>query len=357
VRTDLEARTVEELSAGGRILVTRLQFLGDVILTLPAVYAIRERFPRAEIDYLSRRDGADILAGEPIFSRIFKLPDTAGATWGLALQLRRRKYAAAVDLFSNPRSAMLSWLSGARLRIGGDRRVRRRLYTHPITISPSVRSAIDHHLGYLEPIDVETNPRKPQLTLSDEERKRGREHLYTLGLAGSSGTVIGIHPGGKWEVKRWPIDHFADLARRLSTKHGVRIAVLTGPGEEPYRDALRSRLGDGAVYLPTLPIRETAAVIEALDGLVVCDGGIMHVSVAVGTPTVGIFGSSQPDIWFPYETFGPYAPACFPIDCRPCHSHVCDHLSCLGKLTVETIERQLLGVLETKDKGTRRRPR
>ena len=82
------------------------------------------------------------------------------------------------------------------------------------------------------------------------------------------------------------------------------MVVLTGPGEEAYRDAVRRELGDGASYLPALPIRDTVAVLASLDGVVVNDGGIMHASVAVGTPTVGIFGSSEPDIWFPYETVG-----------------------------------------------------
>ena len=120
---------------------------------------------------------------------------------------------------------------------------------------------------------------------------------------------------------------------------------MIGPGEERYQSEIREVIGARGVYLPTLPIRETAAIISLLDGLVVCDGGIMHVSVAVGTPTVGIFGSAEPDIWFPYESYGPFAPAYVDIECRPCHSHVCDHLSCLRGLTVEAVEKKLLDVM------------
>jgi ADP-heptose:LPS heptosyltransferase len=68
--------------------------------------------------------------------------------------------------------------------------------------------------------------------------------------------------------------------------------------------------------------------------------------VAVNTPTVGIFGSSEPDIWFPYEEFGPFVPAYVSIECRPCHSHVCNHISCLQDLTGETVERKLLDVID-----------
>ncbi len=128
--------------------------------------------------------------------------------------------------------------------------------------------------------------------------------------------------------------------------------MLIGPGEEAYRDAVRRELGDGAVYLPTLPIRDTVAVLASLDGIVVNDGGIMHASVAVGTPTVGIFGSSEPDIWFPYETVGPFAPAFESIECRPCHPHTCDHLSCLRRLGPETVEAKLVALIDSAAAGS-----
>ena len=137
-------------------------------------------------------------------------------------------------------------------------------------------------------------------------------------------------------------------AGRLLSRN-LQLVVMIGPGEERYQSALRDHIGDRAIYLPTLPIRDTAAVIGALDGMVVCDGGIMHVAVAVGTPTVGIFGSAEPDIWFPYEEHGPYAPVWLDIECRPCHSHVCDHLSCLRGLTAEAVEDKLLGVMRGGD--------
>jgi heptosyltransferase-2 len=157
--------------------------------------------------------------------------------------------------------------------------------------------------------------------------------------------VIGIHPGGKWEVKRWPVTYFAKLAERMIEGYGMQVLVMHGPGEKVYRDQFESLVGDRAVYLPTLPIRQTAAIIQALDAMVVSDGGVMHVAVAVGTPTVGIFGSAEPEVWFPYESFGPYVAAYVPITCRPCHSHVCGHLSCLRNLTMEMVEQKLLGVM------------
>lgn len=349
MNSDLERRTAEILSDGGRVLVTRLLYLGDVILTLPLLNVLKGRFPNAEIDYLARSPGADLLEGEPIVCRVFRVP-TGGrspAAWvSLAHELRKRRYAAAIDLYSNPRSALLTRLSGAAMRIGGARRVRKRMYTHATVVPSEVRSAIEHHLYHLRPLGVIARPTRPVLTLSQSERERAGALLRSMGLDPGSETVVGIHPGGKWEVKRWPAESYAELARLLVSSRGLRVVVMVGPGEEPYGEALRAKLGSAAAYLPALPVREAAALIASLRGMVVADGGMMHVSVAVGTPTVGIFGSSEPDVWFPYEPFGPYVPAFAPIWCRPCHYHTCWHVSCLRRLRVETVIEKLVGVMD-----------
>jgi lipopolysaccharide heptosyltransferase II len=336
---------IDELEAGGHVLVSRLQYLGDVLLTLPMVQLLRERFPRARIDYLARGGAADILVGEPIFDRVFDMSDgSLQSALRVIRELRARKYSLAIDLYSNPRSAIATRLSGARMRVGGSRRGRRRLYTHPVWVPGDVRAATQFHIAHLEPLGITGQPSKPSLTISKDENHEALSALTELGVDAGK-PVIGIHPGGKWVVKRWPADQFASLAERVIDAYGMQILVMHGPGEETYRDELRRRLGSRALYLPTLPIRRTAGIIHALDAMVVSDGGIMHVAVAVGTPTVGIFGSAEPDVWFPYEEYGPYFAAWVPITCRPCHVHECSHISCLRKLSPAMVEERLLGVL------------
>ena len=350
MRTRLEERVVSELEAGGRILVSRLQYLGDVILTLPMVGLLRERFPSAKIDYLARGEAADILVGERMFDRVFRMPDDGDglrSTWLQLRELRDRKYSLAIDLYSNPRSAIALRLSGATMRVGEARRVRGRLYTHRLRVPDRIRTATRFHIEHIKPLGIDGPESKPSLTMSAVERERALSTLRQIGVD-LDAPVVGIHPGGKWEVKRWPVDYFASLAERMIDGYGMQILVMHGPGEEVYRDQLAAQVEDRARYLPTLPIRHTAAIIEALDAVVVNDGGIMHVAVAVGTPTVGVFGSSEPDVWFPYEAYGPYVPAYVPITCRPCHSHVCSHISCLRKVTADMVEQKLLGVITSK---------
>ncbi len=340
---------IESLSRGAPVLVSRLQYLGDVILTLPLAYAIKQRFPKCDIDYLSKRPGAELLDPESAIRAVHRVPDPGegvAATVRLIRRLRERRFALAIDLLSNPRSAFLIWATGARFRLGGTRRVRRHLYTHTVHVPADIRSSAAHHLYYLNTLGIDADIQKPRITVSPEESRRARVLLDGLGVNVAK-QKVGIHPGGKWEVKRWPVASFASLAAGLKARLGAEVVVFRGPGEGgEFTDRLRNSLGNGAAYLPELSVRDAAAVMGELSAGVYCDGGAMHLSVAVGTPTVGIFGSSEPDVWFPYERFGPFRAAYVPVACRPCHSHFCDHLTCLEGLEVEAVERLVIGVLE-----------
>jgi lipopolysaccharide heptosyltransferase II len=327
------------------VLVTRLDYLGDVVLSLPLVHALAARWPGIEIDYLTREPAAALLRGEVdagVLTRVFTVARGAGLLDSLRLivSLRRRRYRAVIDLYSNPRSAWLSWLTGARLRVGGDRRGRRHLYTHPMRVGGEVRAATEHHLRYGAPLGVDAHPTRPQLHIGAGELARAHEYLRHAGVdTESPRPLVGIHPGGKWSVKRWPTGKFAELVTLLRSRMDATVVVFTGPGEEGHTVALRGVVGDGVHTLDVMPIRDLAAVISTLDAVVACDGGVMHVSVACGTPTVGIFGSAEPEVWFPYHDLGPFRAAFNPLPCRPCHRHQCPlgHTDCLNGLDAEQV--------------------
>lgn len=338
------------LRPGDRVLVTRLNYLGDVVLSLPMVDALRAAHPGIEIDYLSREPGASLLRGDERFERVFAWHDGIAAAARTVLSLRRRRYRAVIDLYSNPRSAWLSWLSGARLRVGGNRRGRRLLYTHRIS-PPAGAPVPDVFLHYAAPFGVRGPAGKPSLVIREVEGAGAEALLSGAGIGAGDAPRIGVHPGGKWPVKRWPTPYFADLVARLQSR-GARVVLLTGPGEAQATLDLRAKVGERIAVLELLPIRTAAAVISRLDAMVACDGGIMHTAVAVGTPTVGIFGSSQSSVWFPYEPLGPYRAAEIDVPCRPCHRHICPlgHTRCLNDLAPE----QVASLVESLLAGARR---
>jgi heptosyltransferase-2/heptosyltransferase-3 len=322
------------LQRGDRVLVTRLNYLGDVVLSLPLVDALHARWPGIEIDYLTRSPGAELLATDSRFARVFGLEDGLWNTIMLVKHLRARRYRAVIDLYSNPRSAWLAWLSGAAVRIGGNRRGRRHLYTHPISVPHEVRSVTHVFMRYGVPLGIAPDARAgaPSLAITPAEQSMADACLPPPGRR----PLVGVHPGGKWSVKRWPSEKFIALIARLKSELGAEVVVFTGPTE---RDATERVRASGAHIVDPIPIRTLAAVISRLDAMVACDGGVMHVAAAVGTPTIGIFGSSEPAVWFPYSA--PHRAAYIELECRPCHQHECPlgHTRCLNDLPAESVAR------------------
>lgn len=332
-----------------RILVTRLRYLGDVILTTPAVAALRTRYPAAEIDYATEAPYADILGGNPHIGRVIRLSrDSLRAPMEIA-RIRGRRYTACIDLFHNPRSAALLFLSGIPIRAGGARGVRSALYTHRFAIPRDTRSAISHHVAAMEVFDVARADSLPRMYLSPDERSAGRERLErAAGKHGAAGPMVAIHPGGTWQSKRWPSASFAALARLVREELGGLAIVVTGPGEEGIAESVRAAVPDAARVMPFQPLRDIASALASCDAVVANDGGLMHMAVAIGRPTVGVFGPTEPDIWFPYEGKGPFLLATRGMECAPCHRHECEGVECLEGLEPADVLALLKKVLRWK---------
>lgn len=326
-----------------RILVSRLRRIGDVILTLPVVDALARRFPDARIDYLAEAGPAAAALGHPGLSRVHALPGGALARLlpappAMLVRLRAARYDWVIDLYGNPRSAALAAVTGAPVRVGPDRSGRRRLYTHPVA-SPGPVSAVAHHLHMLRSLGLEEAPSRPRLHLTEEERAEGRARLDAALPAG--GPRVGLHVGNRWPAKRWPEARFAALLKALPSI-GAAGVVLAGPGEEAmaHRVADRALLGGaGAPVLAGLPLRVYWAFLASLDALVTNDGSPLHAGPALGVPTVGILGPTEPQIWFPYDPDDGHQLLCRDIWCRPCHRHECFRMDCLDWIEVGDVLR------------------
>lgn len=325
------------LAAPGRVLVTRLRRIGDAILSLPVLDALREAFPACSIDFLAEEGPAQAAVGHPAVDRVLVLDRTLHsilpASPRMLWRLRARGYDWVIDLYGNPRSAALAAWTGARVRVGPARRGRRHLYTHALPPAALPLSAVLHHLRALEALGIQPRPRAPRIALSQGEREQGRARLDHVLPPGSP--RVGIHPGNRWPAKRWPEERFSALARAVP-RLGARPVVLAGPGEEALarRIAEGTRGREGAPVLAGLPLREYWSVIAALDALVTVDGSPLHAGPAVGTPTVGILGPTEPEIWFPYLAEDGHQLLSKEIWCRPCHRHECARMDCLDWISV-----------------------
>ncbi|MBU8923173.1 MAG: glycosyltransferase family 9 protein [Bacteroidales bacterium] len=333
-----------------RILVTRLRFLGDIIITTPVISSLKERYPEAMIYYLADARYADILEENPALDGIIRLEKNNRSFLRTLELLRSLDITAAIDLFYNPTSANLLFLSRIPIRIGGRRKWRRHLYTDTCQVPVGVRSAVSHHLHFIDGLECDVSERRPRVYLSAEEVDAGRKSLEKL-FQGRRGElkIAAFHAGGTWQSKRWTTRGFAELAKVICAKGHYGVVLLTGPGEEEENRRIVLESGSDVKIIPYSSLRDTAALMKACDALVANDGGILHLAVALGLPTTGIFGPTEPDIWFPYEGMGPFSLATRNEDCAPCHLHHCDERKCLDLMKVETVLDKLVEVTEWTD--------
>lgn len=330
-----------------RILVSRLRFMGDIILTTPLLRALGEAYPTAKITYLAETPYISLLQNHPfVHERAafdFKGLRQMGPLAQLQHQvrflkkLRHAKFDLAIDLFGNPRSALQVWLSGARIRVGGDFKGRGKLYNLRINYRNLRIDAIQFHLKTLEPLGIEipANPVTEIFTTSEEDQQ-AQVFLKSKGLDGTQ-PIIGIHPGATWPAKMWFWERFAALVQQIQTELKLPVLLTHGPGEESRITKIQQALPQKIPTTGVLSLRELAAVLKKLSVYVSNDCGPLHLAVAVGTKTLGIFGPGEPDIWFPYDTnrghrFLHKAQACW-----PCHKDFCKNKDCMRAIEVNEV--------------------
>jgi len=338
-----------------RILVTRMKFIGDVVLTTPLLQSLRAAYPSAHIAYMAEAHACSLLRHHPAVDELigydFSRPAILEQT-RVALALRRERFDLALDLFSNPRSALLTYLSGARVRVGLARRGRGRLFTHQVHDDGAPKTAIEFHNQFLHAIGVTPGSARPSLVVTAEEREAMLRRLRTIAGDGvRKRRLVLLHAGATWPSKQWGAGQYAELAGLLSRRAGVGVLLTGGVRDDATLGEVEEKSQGDAQRVGALTLRELAALLSLADAFVGNDGGPMHISAAMGTPTVGIFGPGEEQIWFPYsESFGHRALR-EDVSCHPCHLNVCNrpgdsYMECMKKLSPERVLGAVLRALE-----------
>ena len=332
-----------------RILLTRMKFIGDVVLTTPVIRSVRAAFPGAHIAYMGERNAVSLLEQNPHLDEIipfdFSKPAVVEQT-RVAILLRRRSFDLAVDFFGNPRSALLTWLSGARVRVGPERKTRGRLYTITVRDDGTPKSAIAFHNQSIAAAGIPPTAQRTELFLSPDERREARIYLQWLGGApapgGARAPIVCLHPGATWPAKRWLPGRFGELADLVRARLGAQVIISAGPGDrETTAEVLRHSTAPLNV-LRALPLRQLAAVLSHCAVVVSNDAGPMHIAAALGVPTIGLFGPGEEDIWFPYAAADGHRALRRDVPCHPCRLDVCTregdgYMECMKLLTVAEV--------------------
>lgn len=318
-----------------KILVIQLRRVGDLLMLTPALEALRLRFPRAEIHVLAERPGSEVLEGNPHLDRLLVYEPQRPLAW--IAQVRSESYDWVIDFLGNPRSALLSLLSGARLRAGPGQVFHRWGYNHRFSQSPAPLYAAEEKLFKLQSLDVK-RPQSvlPRVWLEPQRRAWARLELQRLGL--DSRRRLGLCPASRRLTRQWPAERFAALARLAHERLGLRPVVFWGPGERSLAESILSQAPEAVLAPETRHLKDLAALLEGMDAVVTNCNGPKHLSVAVGRPTLTLHFSSDPRVWNPPDL--PSAPALRAegLFCIGCRLNRCPyHLECMSLLDPETV--------------------
>ncbi|MFZ0235012.1 MAG: glycosyltransferase family 9 protein [Candidatus Acidiferrales bacterium] len=280
--------------ADQRFLLVRLGSLGDVIHALPAASVLRDAFPEARIDWAIDPKWQRLLEGNPDLNEIISVDRKSAA--GIAstvTKLRAAQYTCAIDFQALYKSALLAFSSGAPRRIGFQSSYAREalaslLYTDQM--NPRGPHKVDHNLTLAEAAGARlTTPRFP-IQVRPEDETRVAEELAHHNIT----DFYVLNPGGGWRSKCWPPGRYGELHRQLTEQHGWRGVVSFGPGEEKLAQDVVCTAGIPPAIAIPLDLGPLMALLRRAKFVVSADTGPLHLAAALGTPTVGLFGPTDP---------------------------------------------------------------
>jgi lipopolysaccharide heptosyltransferase II len=272
-----------------KILIIKPAAIGDVLLSTPVIENLRHNFPDAEINFLTQTYCRDVVADNPYLSRVLTY-DRDDSGYCIIKNVRKQKYDLVIDLFCNPRTALITFLSRAEYRIGYPFRFRSYAYNIKVKSRSGEVHNIDFNLDALRHLGLEIVSRQPYFEVNDIHTEFAGRCVEENGLASSE--IIGINPSGTWETKVWYPEKFVELIRLLNSQY----AFLLFWGNEKERAAaegIKKNAGSNVYMIPEVDLKYAAALIKKCKVFISNDTGPMHIAWVMGVPVCGIYGPTN----------------------------------------------------------------
>lgn len=298
------------------ILVIDFGQLGDVVLSLPALRAIRERFPQSRITVAVGASAAPVvdlsgyanatLSVDRVALRDGPKPLSILRIARLVKEVRREKFDFVIDLHSLSETNLLGFLSGASHRLYARRPGRSLDFLSNFRPAPPVeddhkkRHAVDRYMDVIAPLGVKGASRVPRLRTREGD-DAVIEGMLKKAKANMGVPLVGLFPGAGHPSRRWPLARFSQLANKLVRDDGVRIVLFAGPEERALVQEMRSFFPRSVIVFDRLTIPQLASALARLAVFVSNDTGPMHIAAAVGTSVVVLLDRRAPQSYMPVE--------------------------------------------------------
>ena len=317
-----------------RLLAIEQYGLGDAVLSVPVLEALRRRWPQAELATLAGGGALALRQAFPCSFRVLSAPPQA------------EPWDAVLDLTGKLRTARLARRLAAAVVVGTPWWALRwgagRCYTRVVSPEPG-RHAVEHRLAMLAALGIEVGSAPPRLAASGEDREWAREWLEAHRLPGP---LVALHPGGRSRGRSWGAPAYGELVGRLAPE-GM-VCLLVGEGRErAMLEGIASRMPGQALVAADLPLGRLAALLEQCRGFVGGDSGPLHLACALGVPVVALFGRSDPAWCGPYSDLARVITLGWP--CSPCRRWPHERwrpclrrYGCVRRIPVERVAEALL---------------
>jgi heptosyltransferase-2 len=330
-----------------RVMVRMPNWIGDAVMATPALAAIRENFPEAQIMVVANPLVANLFDFHPCCDRVFVFDKRdrhqgAAGFWQFCRDLRRERFDLAVLLQNAFEAALMAVLAGIPLRAGYRTDGRGLLLTAGVPTVDKKHGLhhVDYYLRILQHLGLAAGSRQLRLALDPAEEQ------WAAGCLGP-GEWLAVNPGASYgSAKRWIPERFAAVADGLAAEYGVKVVLTGGPGERKIgADIVQAMRHHPLNLIGSTSVRELMAVLSRCRLMVTNDSGPMHIAAAFGVPTVAVFGPTD------HTTTSPLGENCRivrnAVDCAPCMLRECpiDH-RCMERITADAVlsaARELLG--------------
>ncbi len=289
------------------VLVLRLDRIGDLLMSLPALQDLRAVLPHAHIRLAVGKWSAEIARSAPVdevlvwsapwVGRPSEGAQSLGELVSAARALRSTPLDLAIDLQGDVRASLLLWISGARARVGYANTGGAYLLSHVVPLDETVSWVEQNRRAVALAVGSARMP--PRFDPLSAEDRAFAQHLYENLHLEEKRPLVGLHPSGGRRVKQWPVERWAEVATRLQREHGATILITGVEADRPLAAALARRLATKLLDVSgRLSVREMMALLSGLDLFLSPDTGPMHMACALDTPSVSVFGPSDPVRYF-----------------------------------------------------------
>ena len=329
-----------------KILCIKPRGIGDILLSTIVLENLKNAFPKSEIHYLTEEFAKRAVENNPFVSKILTF-DKNDFVISIIRKVRKEKYDLVFDFWSNPKTAQVTFLSGAKYRVGFEKRGRRYAYNFLGKNGTMGEHAAEDNLVLLKAIDLPVISKKIIYQTSKQEKQFAEKFFSELNFSNDE-LLIGIIPSGGWESKRCDPIKWIEICNEINKKYNARFIILWGPGDEEDAKSIFEGLNPNAFMAPKSTFGELSALIEKCDLVIANDSGPMHASAAFGRPTLGIFGPTNPLAHRPYSDNSGFV-IHSQLHCIKCNKLICPYKhECMIDLPIENVSNQINKLLQNK---------